>query len=113
MSDFVEFSDFLKLDIRVGKIIQVDDFPKATNPSYKFVLDFGEGLGLKKSSAQLQANYTKEELLNKFALCVVNFKPKQIANTISEVLVLGIPDGKGNCYLVEINPKAQLGGKLY
>jgi len=103
----------LKIDIRVGKIIEVEDFPEAKNPSYRLKIDLGKELGIKKSSAQLVNNYSKEELKNRLVLCVVNFPPRQIANTISEVLTLGVPDGKGNCFLVMPDRNVPLGGRLY
>lgn len=83
--------DFIKLDIRVGKIIDVQDFPEAKKPSYKLTIDFGEEVGVKKSSAQLVKHYTKEELLGKKVLGVVNFPPRQIGPFISESLTLGVP----------------------
>jgi len=89
----ISFEDFQKVDIRVGKIIEVHDFPKAKNPAYQIKIDFG-GLGVKQSSAQITALYTKEQLLNKEVLAVVNFEPKQIANFLSECLILGIQNGK-------------------
>jgi tRNA-binding protein len=81
--------DFTKLDIRVGTIIEVNDFPKAKKPAYQLKIDFGTNLGIKKSSAQITNHYTKEELLNKQVLAVVNFPPRQVADFFSEVLVLG------------------------
>ena len=81
--------DFTKLDIRVGTIIEVSDFPKAKKPAYQLKIDFGTNLGIKKSSAQITNHYTKEELLNKQVLAVVNFPPRQVADFFSEVLVLG------------------------
>lgn len=104
--------DFQKLDIRVGKIIAVQDFPEAKKPSYKLKIDFGE-LGVKQSCAQLPANYTKEELVGKLVLAVVNFPPRQIGPAVSEVLTLGVPDGKGNCVLVVPDQDVPIGGKLY
>jgi tRNA-binding protein len=105
--------DFEKLDIRVGKVIDVADFPQAKKPAYKLTIDFGPEIGIKKSSVQLPQNYTKEELLNKQVLGVVNFPPRQIGPFVSEVLTLGVPDGKGNCYLVIPDKEVTLGGRLY
>jgi tRNA-binding protein len=109
----IEYSDFEKVDIRVGRIIEVLDFPEARNPSYKLKIDFGDEIGIKKSCAQLPANYTKEELQNKLVLGVVNFPPRQIGPAVSEVLTFGVPDGKGNCVLITADKDAPLGGKLY
>lgn len=93
MKDTITFDDFLKVDLRVGTIIEVHDFPKAKKPAYQLTIDFGQ-LGIKKSSAQITDLYPKEALLNKQIIAVVNFKPKQIANFKSEVLVLGIYNTK-------------------
>lgn len=89
----ITFEDFQKVDIRVGTIIEVLDFPKARVPAYQLKIDFG-ALGIKKSSAQITGLYTKEALLKKQVIAVINFKPKQIANFKSECLVLGIQKGK-------------------
>ncbi len=105
--------DFDKLDIRVGKIIEVADFPEARNPSYKLLIDFGDKIGVKKSSAQLTQNYTKNDLQNKLILAVVNFPPRQIGPTISEVLTLGVPDENGNTVLIEPGNEVPLAAKLY
>jgi tRNA-binding protein len=85
----ITWDDFEKIDIRVGTIAEVNDFPKAKKPSYQLKIDFGE-LGIKQSSAQVTAFYTKEDLLGKQVVAVVNFPPKQIANFFSECLVLGV-----------------------
>ena len=108
-----DINDFQKLDIRVGKIISVDDFPEAKKPTYKLKIDFGEEIGIKKSSAQLVDNYKKEELKNKLVLGVVNLQPRQIGNFISEVLTLGVPDEENKCLLVQPELNAPLGAKLY
>ena len=105
--------DFEKLDIRVGKIIEVEDFPEAKIPSYKLKIDLGSELGIKKSCAQLPVNYKKDELMNKQVLCVVNFPPRQIGPVISEVLTLGVPNGEGNCNLITPDKEVPLGGRLY
>jgi tRNA-binding protein len=89
MKDEITFDDFLKVDIRVGTIIEVNDFPKARKPAYQLSIDFGS-LGIKKSSAQITDLYTKEDLLQKQVSAITNFKPRQIANFKSEVLVLGV-----------------------
>ncbi len=92
MKDTITFEEFSKVDIRIGTIIKVTDFEKARKPAYQIHIDFG-ALGIKKTSAQITVLYTKDELLNKQVLAVVNFKPKQIANFMSECLILGIQNG--------------------
>ena len=109
----VKYDDFQKLDIRVGKIIEVENFPEARNPSYKLKIDLGEETGIKKSCAQLPQNYTISDLMGKQVLCVVNFSPRQIGPAISEVLTLGVPDGKNGCILITPDAIAPLGGRLY
>ena len=104
------FDDFLKLDIRVGTIIEANDFLKAKKSAYQLVIDFG-CLGIKKSSAQITELYTKEELVGKQILAVVNFPPKQIADFMSEVLVLGVYS-KNGVVLIEPNKKVNNGEKL-
>ncbi len=93
MDDTINFDDFQKVDLRVGTVTEVKDFEKARVPAYKLKIDFGP-LGTKNSSAQITTLYKKEELLGKQVIAVVNFKPKQIANFMSECLVLGIQNGK-------------------
>lgn len=107
------YEDFEKLDVRVGKIIEVEDFPEARKPSYKLKIDFGKELGVKKSCAQLPQNYSKEELKDKLVVCVVNFPPRQIGPAISEVLTLGLPDENGECILITPDKDVPVGGKLY
>ncbi|WP_397445573.1 tRNA-binding protein [Polaribacter sp. R77954] len=96
----ITFDDFLKVDIRVGTIIEVNDFPKARKPAYQLKVDFGD-LGIKKSSAQITDLYTKEALLQKQVAAIVNFKPRQIANFLSEILILGIYNVDGNVVLLQ------------
>ena len=107
------YDDFQKLDIRVGRIVEVEDFPEAHKPAYKLKIDFGEEVGTKRSSAQLVQNYTKEELQNKLVLAVVNFPPRQIGPIISEVLTLGVPDENGDCILISPDKSTPVGGRLY
>lgn len=107
------YDDFMKLDIRVGKIIEVEDFPEARMPAYKLTIDFGAEIGTKRSSAQLVQNYTKEELVNKQVLGVVNLPPRQIGPFISEVLTLGLPDKNDDCILVTADRDTSIGGRLY
>ena len=107
------YDDFQKLDIRVGKIIEVDDFPEAKKPSYKLKIDFGKEIGIKKSCAQLARNYSKEQLAGKLVLCVVNFPPRQIGPALSEVLTLGVPSKDEECILIEPEREVPVGGRLY
>lgn len=106
--------DFKKLDIRVGKIVEVEEFPEARKPSYKLTINFGSEIGTKRSSAQLVKHYTKEQLVGKLVLGVVNFPPRQIGPFVSEVLTLGVPDGNHECILlVPDKDQAIIGGRLY
>jgi tRNA-binding protein len=107
------FEDFQKLDIRIGKILELEDFPEARKPTFKLKIDLGTEIGIKKSCAQLPQNYSKDQLKGKLVLCVVNFPPKQIGPEVSEVLTLGIPDEKGECTLIVPDQNVPLGGKLY
>lgn len=105
--------DFDKLDIRVGRVVKVEDFPEARKPSYKLQIDFGEEFGIKKSCAQLVANYKKEGLEGKLVACVVNFPLRQIGPAVSEVLTLGFPDEEGNATLITPTKDVPLGGRLF
>ena len=108
------FEDFQKLDIRVGRIIEVEYVPGARKPSYILTIDFGTEIGQKKSSVQVVDLYSKEELKGKLVLGVVNFPPKQIGPFTSEVLILGVPDKNDRCILISPNKNnVKLGGKLY
>ncbi len=112
MKPQISYDDFDKVDVRVGKIISVDEFTEAHKPSYKLTIDFGPEVGVKKSSAQLKLESEKEELLGKQVLAVVNFPPKKIGPFISEVLTLGLPGSHGGWVVVEPIKKVELGGKL-
>ncbi|WIV12870.1 tRNA-binding protein [Proteiniborus sp. MB09-C3] len=105
------FDDFLKLDIRVGEIIQAENFEKAKRPAYKLWVDFGEEVGIKKSSAQITECYKIEELVGKQVLGVVNFPPRQIADFMSEVLVLGVYSKQG-VVLIQPEQLVKKGDKL-
>jgi tRNA-binding protein len=109
----ISFGDFEKVDIRVGKITQVEDFPQARKPAYKLTIDFGPEIGLRKSSAQVTKHYTKDELLGRQVMAVVNFPPKQIGPFISEVLTLGVPDGEGGVVLLSPTKEVPIGGKMF
>lgn len=107
----ITYDDFAKVDMRVGKIIAVDDFPEAQKPAYKLTIDFGP-LGIKTSSAQI-TNYKKEELLGRQVICVVNFPKKQIGSFVSEVLTLGAQRDEGGYELLRPDPTAVLGKRIY
>jgi tRNA-binding protein len=109
----ISYSDFEKVDIRVGKILKVEDFPEARKPAYKLEIDFGTEVGIKKSSAQVVKHYTKEELVGKLVMGVVNFPTKQIGPFISEILTLGVPDENGDVVLLEPGSDVPLGGKMF
>ena len=109
----IAFEDFLNVDIRIGTIIDVQDFPEARKPAFKLFIDFGEEIGQKKSSAQITKNYTKQDLLNKQVMAVVNFEPRQIGPFMSEVLTLGVPDEDGEVVLMQPSHPVPNGGRLY
>ncbi|APZ46848.1 tRNA-binding protein [Polaribacter reichenbachii] len=111
MKNEITFEDFLKVDVRIGTIIEVNDFPKARKPAYQLKIDFG-ALGIKKSSAQITDLYTKEELLNKQISAIVNFKPRQIANFKSEVLVLGVYNSDENVVLLQASKTIKNGEQV-
>ena len=112
-ADQIGFDDFLKVDIRVGKIIEAEDFPEARKPAYKLKIDFGEPIGVKKSSAQITRHYTLDQLVGRQVLAVVNFPPRQIGPIMSEVLTLGVPDEDGEVVLLKPGHDVPLGGRLY
>ena len=109
----ITFNDFEKIDIRVGTIVQTSVNDKANKLSMLLVIDFGESVGLKKTSAQLMQNYNPDDLLGKQVAAVINFPPKQIGKMISEVLVLGFPDKERNPILIMPSQKVPNGGKLF
>jgi tRNA-binding protein len=111
--DQISFDDFLKVDVRVGRIVDVRPFPAARKPAYQLEVDFGGELGRRRSSAQLTQRYRAEDLLGRQILAVVNFPPRQIAAFFSEVLVLGVPDEDGNVVLVQPAAEVPLGGRLF
>lgn len=97
----ITFGDFEKVDIRAGKVIDVQDFPRARKPSYRVKIDFGEEIGVKNSSLQAKTDYSIEEMIGRYVVCVVNFEPRNIAGFLSEVLVLGVPHEDGGLSLLE------------
>ena len=109
----ISFDDFLKTDIRVGTIVEVEPFPAARKPAYKLKIDFGPEIGIKKSSAQITKYYTADTLVGKQVAAVVNFPPRQIGPFMSEVLTLGFPDAEGDVVLVAIERAVPNGGRLF
>jgi tRNA-binding protein len=109
----ITIDDFNKVDIRVGRIVEVADFPEARKPAWKLTIDFGTQLGRRQSSAQLKPLYTREELLGRLVLAVVNFPPRQIGPFMSEVLTLGLPNHDGHTTLIEPDGDVPLGGRLF
>jgi len=110
--DAIAFADFLKVDIRIGTIISANEFPEARKPAYKLVIDFGPGVGVKKSSAQITRHYTCDELVGRQVSAVVNFPPRQIGKFMSEVLTLGYPDDQGRIVLVTVDQTMPNGARL-
>lgn len=108
----ISWNDFEKVELRVGTIIQVEDFPEAKKPAYKLTIDFGE-FGVKKSSAQITKLYTKEQLLGRQIVGVINFPPKQIGPFISECLTTGFADEEGNVVLTQPERKVPNGSKIF
>ncbi len=109
----ITFPDFLKVDIRVGRIVAAEPFPEARRPAYKLTVDFGAEIGQKRSSAQITKHYALDELVGRQVLAVVNFPRKQIGKFMSEVLVLGVPDEEGEVVLLAPSKEVPLGGRLY
>lgn len=113
MSTEISFDDFLKVDVRVGRIVEAEEFPEARKPAYKMRIDFGPDIGIKKTSAQITKHYTPETLAGKLVMAVVNFPPRQIGPVMSEVLTLGVPDEDGEVVLLAPDKNVPVGGRLY
>ena len=108
----IEFDDFLKVDVRVGRIVRVEDFPEARKPAWKLMIDFGPELGERRSSAQVK-NYSREQLEGSLVVAVVNFPPRQIGPVRSEVLTLGVPDDEGRVILLRPDSEVPLGARMF
>ena len=109
----ITFDDFLKVDIRVGRVTRAEPYPEARQPAIKLWVDFGPDLGEKKSSAQITAHYEPEALIGQQVLAVVNFPPRQIGKFLSEVLVLGLSDSKGDIVLIRPDMDVPIGERLH
>ena len=106
------FEQFLEIDMRVGRVLAVDEFPEARKPAWKLRVDFGPEIGEKRSSAQI-SHYTREDLEGRLVVAVVNFPPRQIGPFMSEVLVLGLPDEEGRVTLLQPDSDVPLGGRVF
>ena len=111
--DEISFDDFLKVDIRVGKVIRAEPYPEARTPAIKMWIDFGADLGERKTSAQITAHYSPQELVGTNVLAVVNFPPRQIGRFMSEVLVLGVTDAAGGVVVIRPDRAVTLGGRMH
>jgi tRNA-binding protein len=109
----ISFDDFMKVDIRIGTIVEVSEFPEARKPAYKLKIDFGDEIGVKKSSAQITEHYTPQDLTGRKVAAVVNFPPRQIGPFMSEVLTLGFSDADGHVVLAGIDKDAPNGSRLH
>lgn len=109
----ITFDDFLKVDVRVGRIVTAEPFPEARKPAFKLTIDFGPDIGIRKSSAQITRHYTLDQLVGRKVAAVVNFPPRQIGPVRSEVLTLGFPDADGEVVLVGVDREVPVGGRLF
>jgi len=109
----IGYDVFLKVDVRVGRVLEAEPFPEARKPAFKLKIDFGPDVGIKKSSAQITRHYTIEQLRGRLVAAVVNFPPRQIGPFMSEVLTLGFPDADGEVVLVGVDRDAVVGGRLF
>ena len=112
-SGVIGFEDFMKVDVRVGTIVRAEPYPEARRPAFKLWVDFGAAIGVKKTSAQITRHYDLAELVGRQVAAVVNFPPKQIGKFLSEVLVLGFPDGDGEVVMIGPDRPVPDGGRLY
>ena len=112
-ADIIGFDDFMKVDVRLGVIVEADEFPEARKPAFKLKIDFGPDIGVKRSSAQITEHYTLDQLVGRKVAAVVNFPPRQIGPFMSEVLTLGFPDAAGEVVLVGVDREVPVGGRLF
>ena len=110
---FATIDDFHRLDIRVGTVVRAEPYPEARRPAIKVWVDFGAGIGVKQSSAQITAHYTPDALVGRQVLAVINFAPRKIGPFLSEILILGLPDGEGQVVLIGPDQPVPAGGRLY
>jgi tRNA-binding protein len=113
MSDTISFDDFLKVDIRAGRVVDAQPFPHARKPAFKLWIDFGPDIGIRKTSAQITEHYTLEDLIGRMVMAVVNFPPRQIGPFMSEVLTLGVADAEGRVVLLAPDHEAPLGARMH
>ena len=111
--DVIKYEEFQRIEIRVGTIVDAKEFPEARQPAIKLWVDFGEKLGVRKTSAQVTENYEIEDLIDRQVAAVINFPPKQIGKFMSEILVLGFPDDAGDVVLVNVDKSVPNGGRLF
>ncbi|SDK17487.1 tRNA-binding protein [Catalinimonas alkaloidigena] len=109
----ISWEDFEKVELRVGTVVRVEPFPEARKPAWKVWVDFGEPLGVKKTSAQITAHYTAETLIGRQVVCVTNFPPKQIGKFLSEILITGFPDEQGAVVLIGPDQSVPNGARLF
>ncbi len=109
----INYADFTKVEVRVGTVVAAEPFPEARHPAYRLRVDFGAGIGVKKTSARVTAHYRPADLVGRQVAAVVNFPPKQIGKSMSEVLVLGFPDEAGEVVLIQPDQRVPNGGRLF